>query len=187
MRPYIPYLQKRVHGDPGLLSQFSTPDRVLSQFSTPGTVMCHRVAPDLPLYRPATVASIPPQPRLPSSSPSRTALHRYTATLTTNVLILGLTLTLLYWAAYNISIILKGWVLFATFRDVTDPTLSATLTYACTQTPDYGCLLFIPPLETLKQNPHRHVFPSHMVVILYISGAASSTGGLSVRAAKITM
>jgi hypothetical protein len=33
---------------------------------------------------------------------------------------------------------------------------------------DYGCLLFISPQKNLKQKPHTHVFPSHMVAIVYI-------------------
>jgi hypothetical protein len=50
------------------------------------------------------------------------------------------------------------------------------LTYACMQTPDYGLPAFHSASKTLKQKPHTHVFPSHMVVIVYIVSAQVSCG-----------
>ncbi len=63
--------------------------------------------------------STPPR-HLHHPSPSRTALHGYRATLTTNLVILGLTLTLPYWAGYVISpggvLFRNMWTEFATLR-----------------------------------------------------------------------
>ncbi len=58
-----------------------------------------------------------------------------------------------------------------------------TLTHACTHTLRLRLPVFCSVLKTLKQKPHTHVFPSHMVVIVYDAKACyrllwSICGGL---------
>jgi hypothetical protein len=81
-------------------------------------------------FNSTTTCHLPPA----TPSPSRTTRHGYMATPTTNVHYLGADITL----RDGVSFIRKGTFTYSLMSYM-------TLTYACTQTPDYGCLLFIPP------------------------------------------